>query len=105
MVPALCLFGVGGSILVFSCTEAELRCCGFPCWLGERGGDLGPVLHMLVSHVSPLLPELDSECYSRPELPAPRTGQGFCSLPLVMGGAGTFTRLDCDALPCPQTGP
>lgn len=71
---------VGGSILVFSWTEAEQGCCGFPCWLGERvtpnrdGGFLGPVLHMLVSHVSLLLPELDSECYSRPELPATRTG-------------------------------
>lgn len=63
------------------------------------------MLHVLLSHASPLLPELDSECYSRPELPAPRTGQGLCSLSSVMGGAGTFPRLDCDALPYLQTGP
>jgi hypothetical protein len=53
---------------------------GFLVGWGERvtpnreGGVLGPMLHMLVSHVSPLLPELDSECYSKPELPATRTG-------------------------------
>lgn len=29
--------GGRGSSLVFSWTEAELGCCGFPCWLGGKG--------------------------------------------------------------------
>lgn len=101
--------------LAFCLSEVEAHSYPGPSWSvhGRRlslyavgRGEGGPVGRWPGAHVTkvvglmgPLYPGLDSECYSRPELPAPRTGQGSACFPLLMGRVGTCTRLDCNASP------
>lgn len=71
---------------------------GHPGLCTGRGGDQwGDGLGLM----GPLPSGLDSECYSRPELPAPRTGENLCLLSSADGKGGCMPRLDRDTLSLP----